>query len=124
MTHNYSGISSWRFKAEADIHSFEDCEAFVHDRNGTIKLAVSMTIRFQKSHGKRAYIIRLYDTDILCYLEDGTFWADNGGFKTVTTTTRLNHFAPPKWFFSHVNGVLHGLFECSKPVKMSPETWV
>lgn len=122
-THIYSGIAAWRFKPEAELHSFDDCEAFVQGRKGRIKLAASMTIRFQESHGKRAYIIRLYDTDILCYLENGTFWADNGGFNTITTSTRLNHFGPPHWFFSHSNCLLYGWHSASgRSGRMNPET--
>jgi hypothetical protein len=48
--------------------------------------------------------VRLYDTDILGYTPDGMFWANDGGWTTATTATRMQQFGPAGVRFWRLNG--------------------
>ena len=106
-THDNAGIAAWRFSAPK-INSYEEADAFLGDeiekKCGRGKLLIH---RLSGVPGD-GIAVRLYDTDILIYYQDGTFEADNGGWNTPTTTARLNYFAPPGWFFGHGNKKLYG----------------
>ena len=103
-THQYAGIAAWRVKLAAEIHSYADALAFLEARGSrSEKLAANMYVTAggpAEDPYKQIWII-LYRTTVLCYRRDGKFWADNGGWNTPTTSTRLNMVAPRGWFFSH-----------------------
>lgn len=66
--------------------------------------------------------IQLYSTVILLFTPDGRFWADNGGFRTLTTTYRLNQFGPPNVFFWHHKGNLRCRYGDCGPGKFMGES--
>lgn len=96
-THAYAGITTGYVKAKADIHSYDDAEAFL-DGQQQKQLASNVIVR---RLSPTSIAIRLYNTDILVYHSDGTFEADNGGYNTPTTSGRCNQFGPRNYHFSH-----------------------
>lgn len=53
------------------------------------KIVGNNTLEIKKDHKR---IIRLYDTDILTFLDNGKIVFNSGGFNTRTTTARMNEF--------------------------------
>lgn len=103
-THQYAGIAAGQVKAKADVRSFAEAAAFLGDEQAKIIASHVLVHRVSPD----AIAIRLYDTDIVTYYADGTFEADNGGWNTPTTTSRLNQFGPHGWFFGHGKKKLFG----------------
>lgn len=56
------------------------------------KLAGRNTLDYMTSDGRR--VIRLHETDILTFHDNGGITIYTGGFNTVTTRSRLNEFLP------------------------------
>lgn len=126
--HQYAGVAAWRVKLAAEIHSYADALAFLGGEDAVDmrigrekKLAASMTVlrMYDDPEGRKRIAIRLYSTNILVYREDEMFFADNGGYNTPTTSTRLNMVAPRGWFFSHHKKKLIGNFGAA----MGPDKW-
>jgi len=130
-THINAGIPANSFiKAKAEIGSYEDCEAFLDNKNER-KVASNVTIRKVRPHfggdgphrydngtecvycgepkslDRPSFAVKLYGTDIIIYHPDGTFEFDNGGFNTPTTATRACQFGPTGWRFGHHKKKLH-----------------
>lgn len=72
------------------VRSFVDAER-VNSRTG--KLTHNTFGRFEEIDGKRYYIIRLINTDIIRHCEDGFTDLRHGGFITRITADRLNVFS-------------------------------
>ena len=106
-THQYAGIAAWNVKLRATIHSYDDAKAFLGDSRSE-KLGSNMYVIASgpSDDPYRTIDVVLYRTTILRYRNDGKFWADNGGWNTPTTTTRLNMLGPEGWFFGHERGKL------------------
>ena len=103
-THQNAGIASWRFKPKAKINSYHEAAIFL-GRWAVADLGSNMKVC---RRGPHAIAIRLYDTDIITYYSDDTFEANNGGWNTPTTSTRLNLFGPAGWHFGHHKKRLQG----------------
>jgi len=95
-THLHAGIGRWLTRTNGEVHSYEDCAKFLGDRDERIIGANVRVVRREDG-----FAVRLYNTDIIIYYPDETFEADNGGFRTPTTTNRLNQFGPRGWNFAH-----------------------
>lgn len=96
-THLYAGVAGrWLSRTKGEIHSYRDCVKFLGDQDER-KIGANVVV----VRRGEAVAVRLYDTDIVTYYPDGTFEADNGGFRTPTTSNRLNQFGPRGWNFSH-----------------------
>lgn len=101
-SHDYAGISTWRFNMLAEIASYADCERAMTDLGdglGFAKIGPRMTLIHEghdldADQSARTYAIELYSTKIIRYYPDGTFSVSNGGFNTPTTTERLTAVLP------------------------------
>lgn len=74
--------------------------------------------------------IRLHSTDILTFNSDGSLEANSGGWKTVTTKSRLNEYLPNGfgigqtkgiWYWNQYNGQFKTLGQFTDGDKISPE---
>ncbi len=120
--HFNAGIPANHFiKAKAEIHSFNDCLVFMDNGRAVEKdLGSNVTVRLDaRDHGGRpeAYAVVLYLTPIVIYHADGTWEADNGGYNTPTTSTRLNQFGPRGFHFSHERQKLWA-FPCGEGLRI------
>ncbi len=52
--------------------------------------------------------LRLHETDILVWHEDGSVELNSGGWQTVTTKSRMNEFAPGGWYDRSGDGQWRG----------------
>jgi hypothetical protein len=103
MSHPHSGIAAWNFKLKAEIHSYEDCVAFLGEsappRVGRV-LGPHMQVTGPPMNNGY-YAVVLYDTEIIRYYPDGSFSVDNGGLNTLTTSARLSAVLPEGWNAFH-----------------------
>jgi len=51
------------------------------------------TVEYERENGDR--VIRLHLTDIVTFRPDGTIMLNSGGWKTITTKTRMNNQISP-----------------------------
>jgi hypothetical protein len=111
-THDNAGISAWRFKMNAQISSYADCERAMEilGKDGFAEIGPHMTLIHEGHHedGRdpngypsgmtaqepRPYAVELYSTKIIRYYPDGSFSVDCGGFATPTTRERLAAVCP------------------------------
>lgn len=99
-THANAGIAAWNFKLKGEIHSYEDCEAFLGgvDEDGRTIIderALGPKMSVGRNDFDGCLSVVLYATEIIRYYPDGTFSVSNGGFNTPTTTARLDAVLPP-----------------------------
>lgn len=52
---------------------------------------------FARDEANGDHIIRLHDTDIVIFHDDGTVTLNSGGWRTVTTKRRINQLLPAGW---------------------------
>jgi hypothetical protein len=99
----YAGIPATCFiAAKAKIKSFKEAVDFLDgEREKKLGSNVVARVKAGPAHRPKSVAIRLYNTDIITYHNDGTFEADNGGFNTPTTSTRCNQFGPEGFSFAH-----------------------
>lgn len=116
-SHDFAGIAALGVKAKADCHTFEEYDAYLgyeYEKGLAAKIVV-------KRVDKDQIAVVLYDTQILVFHRNGTFYANDGGFQTPTTRNRLMQFGPRGWHFGFGHGKLWGGFgfhdaahECDK----------
>ena len=71
--------------------SYDKCAEIVQrKRRGSVKLTHNTYLERDGAE----YVVRLWGTDILRFLPDGSVVLNSGGYRTVTTKDRLNHFGP------------------------------
>lgn len=100
MANVWAGIYANRYiKQKAPTHSYEQAAAFLGDAH---RRTVACNIDVERLSATSVGI-RLYRTLIIIYHADGTFEADDGGWRTVTTTTRMQQFGPEGWWYHHRN---------------------
>lgn len=86
MTYPRQGF---RGEPPVTIHSYESAKEFWETRR---KRVLENNTRFVKTeHG---YGIKLHDTVVVEYLPDGGYRLDSGGWKTITTRSRMNAYLP------------------------------
>ena len=91
-------------KAKASIKSYDEAARFLGDA-GKRKLALNTYVRRVTS---RSIAVVLYTTNVVIYYDDGTFSVSNGGWPTITTSSRISQFTPDHWSFWHHRGQLVG----------------
>lgn len=65
------------------------------NRKGEIVLANNTVLReVPGDDGETHYAVRLHDTNIVTYTEDGRIILNSGGFYSKTTADRMNKFTP------------------------------
>lgn len=126
-THDHAGIAAHRFKMRAQIASYPDCERAMElldgDGDGFAQIGPNMTL-IREGHPKDAepatYAIELYSTKIVRYYPDGTFSADNGGFRTPTTRARIEAVIPAHYMVSHDKKLLRvsGFYPATHAVRI------
>lgn len=97
-THIHAGIAALgNIKAKAECHTYEEYAAFLAGEKERV-IASNVTVRrlYDDSIG-----VVLYETLVLRYYQDGTFSADNGGYRTLTTSNRCTQFGPAGVRFWH-----------------------
>lgn len=102
MTHMYSGIAAGhtiKTVDNAEIHSHADAKKFL-DGLRERKIGANVIVRCNSQDDSDIGIF-LYGTMILRYYSGGEFIFTNGGHNTLTTSTRINQFAPHGFFFYH-----------------------
>jgi hypothetical protein len=110
-SHPYAGIAARYIKVRGDrqINDFDDALAFhgcygdnarVGARTDTVHLRVT---EWAKSGLPSAITIRIYNTDIVTYYDDGTALINHGGRVTPTTVNRISQFGPIGWYFASQN---------------------
>lgn len=100
-SHDNAGIAASNYLKTvggAVIHSYADCVKFL-DGQPLKQVASNVVI---ENHYEYISVV-LYRTEIVRYYPDETFSVDNGGFNTLTTSTRVNQFTPDGYFFGHTN---------------------
>jgi len=78
----------------------------VYKRQGnkrTRKIANNTLEVYKTSACKQLVAIRLHDTNIVTYLENGKIRLDNGGWETVTTKERINRYLPTGYLLYQEN---------------------
>ena len=104
-THINAGIPAGRYvKADAEIHSYQDAVDFLA---GAAEKQVARNVVVHRVN-RDTIGIKVYNTTVIKYHNDDTFEVDNGGYNTLTTSTRVNQFGPKGWLFWHHQKVLHG----------------
>lgn len=94
MPHAYSGIHSGRYiNASFEGHTYLDYLQFLATK-GVQRQIIGANTRVIFHPDDYVITIRLYTTDILGYTPQGTFWANDGGWVTATTATRMQQFGP------------------------------
>lgn len=86
-------------KAKNFVNSFKSGLSFL----GGVKSCKIAPNTFVEDGGSHI-VIRLYDTNILFYFQDGTFKADAGQFPTKLTIQRMNQFGPQGYMFKRQYG--------------------
>ena len=115
-THQNAGIpanSYIKTKDDVEIHSYEDCAAFL---GAAKEKVIASNVKIVRLDAKTCGV-KLYKTVIITYCSDGTWTASNGGYNTPTTSTRCSQFGPVGVRFAHAdkqliafgNGVSHRL---------------
>lgn len=100
--HEYAGIAAGSFiKTAAECRNYCEYRAFLGTQR-TKRLAANVVVWLDRD----VVVVQLYTTDILRYYPTGFFSANNGGYTTITTTTRLNQFGPRGVDFWHHKGKL------------------
>ncbi len=59
-----------------------------------IELGHNTMLRDISWKGFKAIAVRLHQTDVVIFHEDGTVELNSGGYETVTTKDRINKFSP------------------------------
>jgi hypothetical protein len=67
-------------------------ENLEYDTSRPVKMLKSSTLEYYKQDGSR--VIRLHNTDILTFFPDGSCQFNSGGWRTVTTKSRMNEYGP------------------------------
>lgn len=95
-THPYAGIPATSPVKAAKVNSYKEAATRLGKRD-LVKIGPHLHLK----RGAGYIAVVLYETDIVRYYPHGTFSVNNGGFNTLTTTTRLNQFGPEGWRFWH-----------------------
>lgn len=66
------------------------------------KVIANNTLEVYNDDGK-VQAIRLHDTNIITYHDDGTIELSSGGWRTKTTKERLNAYLPSGWWIEQKN---------------------
>lgn len=75
---------------------YDELNASLSGRNKLRRKLANNTYAERREGG--AIAIRLHQTDILTYSENGTVAVNTGGWKTVTTKARLNEYLPTRLY--------------------------
>lgn len=64
------------------------------NRQGNVVLGNNTLLREIRATDSTDYAIRLHDTNVVTFLEDGRIFLNTGGFYSLTTADRMNAFTP------------------------------
>lgn len=80
------------------IHNFDKAALVMLDsrknRNGDVVLGNNTVLREIRTVDGVQYAIRLHNTNVVTYTEDGRIILNTGGFYSTTTADRMNAFTP------------------------------
>lgn len=105
-THAYAGIGAGRYiNAKFEGHTYLEYLNFLR-KSDCQRQIIGANVRVVFDPVTWHISIRLYDTDIITYVSNDTFWANTQGWVTMTTVTRMNQFGPlGVRFWRHENEV-------------------
>lgn len=64
------------------------------NRKGEVVLANNTVLRAYRGVDGTTYAVRLHDTNVVRFTEDGRILLNTGGFYSLTTADRMNAFTP------------------------------
>lgn len=116
-THQYAGIAAkYLTRVKIEAHCYEDYLDFmlkhytqtVLDRHACTNITIASNVDLWYWSVDRSIGICLYSTIILIYYADNTFDANDGGFRTPTTKSRISQFGPKAYHFYYSDNQLRG----------------
>ena len=75
------------------VYTFEECDALLTGRNKESKKLANNTYLLR---GDGVFMIRLHQTDIITINSDNTYTLNSGGWRSLTTKSRMNEFSPAR----------------------------
>ena len=91
-----SVVQSWAMKTFLFFHAADSTKVYLDLLNTlkkrTTKKLLNNTYAVRRENGRIA--VRLHNTDVVTFDPNGDVMLDTGGWKTVTTKSRMNQYLP------------------------------
>lgn len=105
MTLTYDEAQAMMSKARNGRRKLEN-NTWLEERTFPVEFTDSKVVGHCAKRLRPEYAVRLHDTDVVTLHPDGSYTLDSGGWRTVTTKARINHYAPGsvgsdrgQWFY-------------------------